>query len=420
MLIAATGVGAGDLITAAIAGSKLGVAIVWAALVGALLKWVLNEGVARWQMATGTTLLEGASQRLGAWVRWGFLAYFVVWMLAVGAALANACGVAGHGLLPLDRLLPLESWFSGGTAPAGAAGEKASRIIWAILHSMAGLAIARAGGFKWFERVMAVLTAVMFVTVLATALLMAPDWAAVARGLAMPRLPGTVQERQWILGVIGGVGGTVTLLCYGYWIREDRRSGAAGLALCRVDLGAGYLLTGLFGAAMILIGSRISIDGKGAGIGLRLAEQLAQAMGPWGSFGKWAFLAGFWGAVFTSLLGVWQSAPYLFADFWALHRQVPPDVRRELDFTTTRAYRWCQLAIALLPLLLLGRTVTQIQLAYAVLGACFMPLLAAALLVLNNRRAWVGAGFRNGLLTNAMLGATLAYFVWQGWLGIGE
>jgi hypothetical protein len=33
------------------------------------------------------------------------------------------------------------------------------------------------------------------------------------------------------------------------------------------------------------------------------------------------FLLGFWGAVFSSVLGVWQSAPYLFADFVALRHR---------------------------------------------------------------------------------------------------
>ena len=59
ILVAATGVGAGDLATAGFAGAKLGVGVAWAVIFGAVLKWVLNEGLARWQMATGTTLLEG-------------------------------------------------------------------------------------------------------------------------------------------------------------------------------------------------------------------------------------------------------------------------------------------------------------------------------------------------------------------------
>ena len=98
ILIAATGVGAGDLMTASLAGSAVGIAIVWAACAGAVLKWFLNEGIARWQMATGTTLLEGWVTRLGRWIQWVFLVYLVVWTFVTGGALVTACGVAATGL----------------------------------------------------------------------------------------------------------------------------------------------------------------------------------------------------------------------------------------------------------------------------------------------------------------------------------
>ena len=48
IVIAATGLGAGDLIAASVAGAKYGVAILWAAVLGAILKFTLNEGLARW------------------------------------------------------------------------------------------------------------------------------------------------------------------------------------------------------------------------------------------------------------------------------------------------------------------------------------------------------------------------------------
>ena len=65
LLVAATGVGAGDLATASFAGSQLGTAILWAVLVGGFMKFVLTEGLARWQLVTGQTLLEGTARRLG-------------------------------------------------------------------------------------------------------------------------------------------------------------------------------------------------------------------------------------------------------------------------------------------------------------------------------------------------------------------
>ena len=58
LLLAATGVGGGDLATASIAGSLLGPAILWAVIVGAFLKFVVTEGLARWQLATLNVLLQ--------------------------------------------------------------------------------------------------------------------------------------------------------------------------------------------------------------------------------------------------------------------------------------------------------------------------------------------------------------------------
>ncbi len=68
---------------------------------------------------------------------------------------------------------------------------------------------------------------------------------------------------------------------------------------------------------MLVISSRVQIDRQGAEVALVLADQLAKVAGP---PLRWVFLVGFWGAVFSSLLGVWQSAPYLFADFLRLNR----------------------------------------------------------------------------------------------------
>src|SRR4029078_10090395 len=73
LLLAATGVGGGDLATASFVGDLLGTAVLWAALVAAFLKFVVTEGLARWQLATGDTLLEGVAHRFGRGVIGVFL-----------------------------------------------------------------------------------------------------------------------------------------------------------------------------------------------------------------------------------------------------------------------------------------------------------------------------------------------------------
>ncbi|MBX3412356.1 MAG: Nramp family divalent metal transporter [Pirellulales bacterium] len=392
LLVAATGVGAGDLITNSIVGSTVGVGVLWGAVLGAVMKWSAAEGIARWQMATGTTLLEGWNDRLGAWVRWCFLAYFVIWCLSVGSALVNGCGIAGAAILPVGD-------------------AQTSKVVWGVAHSLVGLALVWFGGFKSFERAMSALVGVMFVSVLLTALFCRPDWSAVAEGLFVPSMP--TAGRHHLLAVLGGVGGTVTLLSYGYWIAEIGRHGQQGLRTSRIDLAAGYLLTAFFGVAMIVIGSRIQMEeGDGfAELATRLAEQLELVLGP---AGRWIFLFGFWGAVFTSLLGVWQSAPYLFADWRSLARGDDAATRARLDLAQTRDYRLWLVAMAIVPLFSLGLSVKMVQYVYAVLGGLFIPLVALTLLLLNNRGDWVGREFKNGWFINALLVATLAFFAYVG------
>ena len=97
-MVAATGVGAGDLIAAAVAGQRYGIAVLWAVLVGAGCKWILNEGVARWQLATGQSLIAGWARELPRWVSWYFGVYLAIWGFVVGGALGSACGVAANSL----------------------------------------------------------------------------------------------------------------------------------------------------------------------------------------------------------------------------------------------------------------------------------------------------------------------------------
>lgn len=390
LLVAATGVGAGDLITASLAGSNLGLIILWAALAGALLKWVLNEGIARWQMATSTTLLEGWADNLGKVVGWLFFGYFIIWSYIVGGALINACGVAGAGLLPLGD-------------------PHTSKIVWGIVHSVVGLAIVRAGGFRAFEALMSVLAGLMVVTVLFTVILISPDWAGVLRGLTIPAIPR--QGAGWLVALMGGVGGTVTLLCYSYWIREKGRSGRQGAKACRFDLTVAYALTAFFGAAMVIIGSRVKVSGSGDTVALALSDQLAGALGP---VGKYAFLLGFWGAVFTSLLGVWQGVPYMFADFLQLRRRGKRGNVESADLKATPAYRFYLLALAVLPLSLLWLKVQLVQYVYGIVGALFLPFVALTLLLLNNNLRLVGREFKNSWLINIILVLTLAFFSFIG------
>ncbi|MDF1561440.1 MAG: Nramp family divalent metal transporter [Deltaproteobacteria bacterium] len=257
LLVAATGVGAGDLATASFTGSELGTAILWAVVVGAALKFVLNEGLARWQLATGETALEGAITRFGRGVGWVFLAYLLLWSFFVGSALMSACGVTLHALFPVFE-----------SAAAG-------KVVFGVASSLLGLLLVWRGGFALFEKVMGVTIGVMFVIVLFTAGRLWPGTGEVLEGLLLPSIPRFDDGGlAWTVALLGGVGGTVTILCYGYWIREKGRT-EADLKLCRLDLAVGYGATALFGIAMVIIGSTLELSGSGSGLLVALSQKLA-------------------------------------------------------------------------------------------------------------------------------------------------
>jgi Mn2+/Fe2+ NRAMP family transporter len=380
IVIAATGLGAGDLIAASVAGARYDYALLWAALLGAILKFALNEGLARWQLTTGTTLLEGWRQRLPAVVSWYFLAYLLVWTVVVAAALMAACGLATHALFP-----------SVGVTEA------------AIGHSLLALVFVLTGRYRWLEPVMKFLILLMFVVVLACAWQIFPGWASILKGLFVPAVP---QGSTWfLLGVIGGVGGSVTLLSYGYWIRERGWTTADQLPQVRLDLFVAYAMTAVFAIAVMLISAGVQPEVmQGSNMVLSVASHLGSVVG---DTGQSLFLIGFWAAVFSSMLGVWQGVPYLFCDFLQAGKQ---QAERQPIETSCLSYRSYLVFMALVPMVLVnvGKPVWLVVL-YAVVGAMFMPLLAVLLLYMNNRRSWMGVA-ANGKYANTALGAALVLF----------
>lgn len=396
LLLAATGVGGGDLATGGFVGSLVGTAVLWAAVVGALLKYVVTEGLARWQLATGETFIEGVSRRIGRGAIWLFLPYLLLWSFFVGSAQMSASGVALHAALPVFD------------------DAERGRVVFGIAAGLVGLALVWRGGYRLFERVMRVCIGVMFVTVIATAIALWPGTGEVLRGLFVPTIPDADgQGLSWTVALIGGVGGTLTVLCYGYWLREEHITRPEDLRRCRIDLGTGYCMTALFGVAMVIVGSSVTVDGSGAGLLVDLAAELYTQLG---AAGSWLFLIGTLGAVFSSLLGVWQAVPYLFADCWRLIKGRDPVNSRDTIDTRSAPYRGYLIALALVPMLGLFFTFRDVQLIYTVIGASFFPVLALGLLVFNSRAAWVGV-FRNRPAGMLALAGVLVFFSWMAVFG---
>ncbi len=403
LVAAATGVGAGDLVATLIAGADFGTVLLWAAVLGTLLKLGLAEAVGRWHLASGCTILDGW-RSLGRWATTFFGIYAVVWGFVYGATAMSASG------LPLNAMV-----------------EGLSVRYWGMICGVVGFLLVLLSRYRTIEKIMAVLVVVMFVTVVGTAVLVAPDLGDVAAGL-VPRLPdGSLVN---VLGLIGGVGGTITMAAYGYWTMAKGWRGPAWIRTMRLDNTVGYVMTGIFVVSMLVVGADI-LAGRDVTSGdtglLFLADELAARYGGWA---RLLFLVGFFAVSFTSLLGVWNGVSLLFAD-WTRCLRLPHGSRAQLGVRDSGAvcgeavwdedgrrggersvaFRGYLVWLTFPPMVLLFfDRPFQLTLVYGVLGAFFMPFLAITLLVLLNSGR-VPGGHRSGWVSNGVLAASGLLFV---------
>lgn len=385
LVVAATGVGAVDLVATLIAGSKYGYTLLWCVVVGCVMKVVLVEGAGRWSLSTGKTIFEGW-QSLGRWATWYFGIYIVIWGFVYGAA-----AMAGTGL-PLGSLFPWldVTW-------------------WGILSGVVGFLLVWFGRYAVVEKVCAALIGLMFVTMVGAAIMTLPNLGDMAGGL-VPRIPsggGII----YVLSLAGGVGGTITLAAYGYWLREKGWVTPRHMKVMRLDNRVAYTVTGIFVLATLVVGAEllysanIAVSTGDEGL-LDLSEVLEERYGRWA--GK-IFLVGFWAAAMSSLIGVWNGVSLMFADFFARVRHLPPGHKDGLAHG--RFYRGYILWLTIPPMamMFLGRPVVLI-LAYGVLGAFFMPFLAITLLYLLNSDR-VPEEWRNKIWSNAAMGIIALAFI---------
>jgi len=386
LVVAATGVGAADMVATLVAGSRYGYGLFWAVIVGVILKIILVEGAGRFSLATGKTIFEGW-RSLGRWTTWYFGPYIMIWGFVYGATAMSSAA------LPLAAIFPvLPLW------------------AWAILMGLAGFVMVWFGKYATFEKITAVFVGLMFVTVVGLAIIAVPNIPEMIGGL-VPMIPQDDGGVFYTLALAGGIGGTITLAAYGYWLREKGWHTPKWMRVMRIDNSVAYVMTGIFVIAMLIVGAEVV---RTAGVSLSAGDEglldLYEVLKvEYGDVVGTGFLVGFWAASFSSIIGVWNGVSLMFADFWGNMR------KKESGHPDTRVggkyFKFYVLWLTFPPMLLfmLGKPIALILL-YGALGSLFMPFLALTLLgLLNGKR--IPKEWANRLHTNIALGICALLFV---------
>lgn len=386
--MAATGIGASDFFTGIWAGSQAGRGVLWAVIFGAVLKYYLTEGIARKQILTGKSFIHLWMSEGHALLRYPLPVYFAVWSVCVFSLLLGATGLAASQFLPLL----LDS-------------QRATVAIYGIGQGAIVIGLLSFRGYSRFETIVHLLVGATAATILYS-LLSVRDRAFVFEAPAF-----RAEDTMVVLAILTGIGGTLTLLGYGSWIRAKGYNTKEHLPVMRLDCMSGYVITAVMMTAMILLSDStlrvqgIVADSEGA------AKKVFQVLGDSLSglpLGKHIFAAGFWCIVISSMVGVWQSVPHIFAEGAAAFRGKDADPNAD----ASPVYGVYRLVVFLCAAMLMMFEIPVLFLLYAIVSALFMPFLAANLLYWNNSK--VPSEFRNSWIANMVLAIGFGLFLFIG------
>ena len=289
---------AGGVTTYTAVGAHYGFAMLWLLLLSTAGLLVIQEMCARMGAVTGKGLSDLIRERFG--VRWTIVA-MVALLIANGSnVVAEFAGVAASlELLGVERIV---------SVPA------AALVIWALVVFFS---------YRVVERTLFVLV-LAFVAYPISALIVKPDWAAVAKGFAIPTLP---TEQAALIAALALVGTTITpyMMFYIQASIVDKGIGRDLYRFARVDVALGAILTGLNGFFIVVVAGVVLFPHH---VIVNSAADAAQALGPLaGDQAKLLFGIGLFGASLLAATVMPLSTSYAICEAFGWEAGISKDFR---------------------------------------------------------------------------------------------
>jgi NRAMP (natural resistance-associated macrophage protein)-like metal ion transporter len=289
---------AGGVTTYTAVGAHYGFAMLWLLLLSTAGLLVIQEMCARMGAVTGKGLSDLIRERFG--VRWTIVAMVALLVANGSNVVAEFAGVAASlELLGIQRIV---------SVPA------AALVIWALVVFFS---------YKVVERTLFVLV-LAFIAYPLSAIILKPDWAAVARGFAIPTLP---TEQAALIAALALVGTTITpyMMFYIQASIVDKGIGRDLYRFARVDVSLGAILTGLNGFFIIVVAGAVLFPHH---VVVNSASEAAEALGPLaGAQAKLLFGIGLFGASLLAATVMPLSTSYAICEAFGWEAGISKDFR---------------------------------------------------------------------------------------------
>jgi NRAMP (natural resistance-associated macrophage protein)-like metal ion transporter len=364
---------AGGVTTYTAVGAHYGFALLWLLFLSTAGLVVIQEMCARMGAVTGKGLSDLIRERFG--VRWTIVAMAALLVANGSNVVAEFAGVAASlELLGVDRIV---------SVPA------AALVIWSLVVFFS---------YRVVERALFVLV-LAFVAYPVSAIIVRPDWGAVARGMAIPTLPA---EQAALIAALALVGTTITPYMQFYIQASivDKGIGRELYRFARVDVFLGAILTGLNGFFIVVVAGAVLFPHH---VTVSSAGDAAQALGPLvGDQARLLFGAGLFGASLLAATVMPLSTSYAICEAFGWEAGISKDFREAPVFMglftlllVVGALIVLSPNVPLIPLILVSQNVNGL----------LLPIVLVFILKLAGDRALMGDS-ANGRVTQSIGVAT--------------
>lgn len=369
LLVTAAFIGPGTVTTASLAGARFGFDLMWAVAFAVAATIVLQEMSARVGLVSGAGLGEAVRSMFRAPALRGASAALVIVAIGLGNAAYQAGNITGASM-------GLDAVVGGGLR------------VWTLAVIGMTLVLLAAGRYRFIERILIALVALMSVVFVITACMVRPRFSEVASGLLEPSIPeGSLTT---VIALIGTTVVPYNLFLHASSVRQKWPAGIPreeALRASRIDTVVSISLGGLITVAILVAAAGAFSRGTSLKDAAAMARQLEPLLGPAAT----AFFAvGLFAAGVTSAITAPLAAAYAVAGIMGW----PPHLR-------DARLRGVWLAVLLIGAIFAftGRQpVETIQFAQAANGL-LLPVIAVLLLVAVNRSDLMGE-HRNRALSN--------------------
>lgn len=384
-------VGTGSVTAMAKAGANFGTDLLWAVLISCILTYYLMSLCSRFTIVTGLTLIEGCKKHIHPYFTIGFI---VALSSIILSALIGILGIiADVQQVWLSGLLPFE----------------VSKSLCAGVTSVVIFFVLIAGNSGVFEKILAVLVAIMGLAFITTAIIEFPGWHAIFSGL-IPSVP-TVSEGSdsHPLVVVAGVVGT-TVSVFVFIIRtgivKEKQWTTEQFKIEKRDALFSATLMFIVSAA-ILITAAATLHKQGIPLN-NIVEMIPMLETVFGSFALGIFVIGVLSAGLSSHLPNLLVIPWLIDDYQSVTRNTK-SVRNRVILVFLTMFSFLGVSIGLKPIFLMLLSQAAISI--------ILPLVLAVIIYLTTRESIMG-NFKNTRVDALVLTLTSCFALYMSSRGV--